>query len=109
MVDYYSILAQGVLGLAINNTQSRHQLYEHARTVVIEYLQTQDQQLSTLESIAEKIALEGAIMRLEAELRSPRTSSPKVAPLPDADAIPDFASLLRQPAEGGPPPDLLIL
>ncbi len=109
MLDYYPILADAVSGLAINNTQSRHELYEQARTVLIEYLQTQDPQLSKPEIIAEKIALEAAVIRLEAELRSPRKSSPKIAPRREANAIPDFASLLRQPAEVGPAPDLLIL
>jgi hypothetical protein len=87
MADYYSILARAVSGLDV---QARQELYEHARTVFIAQLRRQDPQLSALESIRQSIALETAVLRVEAESQSmPERHS-------DND-MPDFASLLREP------------
>ena len=73
MADYYSILARAVSGLATNNARARQELYEHARTFFIAQLRRQDPQLSALESIRQSIALETAILRVEAESRSERS------------------------------------
>ena len=75
MVDYYPILARAVSGLATNGAQARQELFEHARTVLIAHLKRQDPQISAAESIAERIAFEAAILRLEAEWRSTQNQS----------------------------------
>jgi hypothetical protein len=108
MADYYPVLTRAVSGLATNNAQARRELYEHARTVFIAQLRRQDSQLSALETIRESIAFEMAILRVEAESlsmpeRRPETFADYV-PLPDANDIADFASLLREPVEVGPAP-----
>jgi hypothetical protein len=99
MADYYPILARAVSGLATNNAQARQELYEHARTVFIAQLRRQDPQLSTLESIRQSIALETAILRVEAESQSMPERHPETFA---DDDISDFASLLREPTLPAP-------
>jgi hypothetical protein len=104
MADYYSILAGAVSRLATNNAQARQELYESARTILIAQLRRKDPQISTLGTMSERVAFETAILRVEAESRSER--SPETfadyVPLRDANDIPDFASLLREPALPAP-------
>jgi hypothetical protein len=98
MVNYYSILAGAVSRLATNNAQARQELYESARTILIAKLRRKDPQMS-LGTMGERVAFETAILRVEAESRSER--SPETfadyVPLRDANDVPDFASLLREP------------
>ena len=104
MADYYSILARAVSRLATNNAQTRQELYEHARAILIAQLRRKDPQISALGTMGEQVALETAILRVEAESRSAR--SPETfadyVPLRDANDIPDFASLLREPVLPAP-------
>jgi hypothetical protein len=39
MADYYPVLARAVSSLAVNNAQTREELYEHARTVLVAELE----------------------------------------------------------------------
>jgi hypothetical protein len=96
MADYYSILARAVSRLATNTAQTRQELYEHARAILIAQLRRKDPQISALGTMGEQVALETAILRVEAESRSARS------PLRDANDIPDFASLLREPVLPAP-------
>ena len=89
MADYYSILAGAVSRLATNNAQARQGVYEYARTILIAHLDRR--QISALETVGERVAFETAILRVEAESLSERS------PETFRDAIPDFASLLREP------------
>lgn len=106
MVDYYSILAPAVSGLATNSAQGRQELFEHARTILIAHLN--DRQILAAESIVERIGFEAAILRLEAEWRSTQFQSlSRIAPL--ANDMPEFASLLRQFTEVWPAPNKLLV
>jgi hypothetical protein len=104
MADYYSILARAVSRLATNKAQTRQELYEHARAILIAQLRRRDPQISALGIMGEQVAFETAILRVEAESRS--ESSPEMSadyvPLRDANDIPDFASLLREPVLPAP-------
>jgi len=121
LADYYPILARAVSQLATDNSQARQEMYEHVRTILITQLR-KDQRISGLGIIDERIALESAILKLEAELpslddRRPETFDTNI-PLHDAhdeiensfraaknssDIAFDFASLLREPASPAPP------
>jgi hypothetical protein len=98
MADYYSILAGAVSRLATNNAQARQGVYEYARTILIAHLDRR--QISALETVGERVAFETAILRVEAESLSERSleTIADYASLRDANDIPDFASLLREPA-----------
>jgi hypothetical protein len=67
MADYYPILARAVSRLATNNPQARQEVYEHARTILVAQLRSQDPELSALNIMSERVALEGAILRVETE------------------------------------------
>jgi hypothetical protein len=132
MADYYPILARAVSRLTTNNDQARQELYEHARTILDAQLLRQDPQISAPEH--ERIALEMAIVRVEAESPSMRERGPETladyVPLHANDKteipfdpvrelhgdkeprsedgtpgwLPDFASRLREAAEAPPAP-----
>jgi hypothetical protein len=72
MADYYPILARAVSRLATNKAQARHEVYEHARTILVVQLRSQ---ASALNIMSERVALEGAILRVETETRSVRSPS----------------------------------
>ena len=93
MADYYSILARAVSRLETNNAQVRQELYEYARAILYAHFDRSDPQISALGVIDERVEFETAILRLEAESRSRPERSPETF----RDAIPDFASLLREP------------
>ena len=67
MADYYPILARAVSRLATNNAQARQEVYGHARTILVAQLRSQDPELSALNIMSERVALEGAILRVETE------------------------------------------
>jgi hypothetical protein len=132
MADYYPILARAVSRLTANNDQARQELYVHARTILDAQLPRQDPQISAPEH--ERVALEMAILRVEAESSSMRERSSETfadyVPLPANDKteilfdsvgelhgdkeltaedgtsgwLPDFASRLREAAEAPPAP-----
>jgi hypothetical protein len=99
MANYYSILARAVSRLATNNAQTRQELYEHARAILIAQSRGKDPQISALGTMGEQVAFEAAILRVEAESRSERSSETFAdhVPLSDANDMLDFASLLREP------------
>ena len=62
MADYYPILARAVSSLAINNAETRQEVFDRARTVLAEELSRQ--QKSALEILRERSVLETAIWRI---------------------------------------------
>jgi MoxR-like ATPase len=98
MADYYSILARAVSRLETNNAQVRQELYEYARAILNAHFDRSDPQISALGVIDERVEFETAILRVEAESPSRSERSPETF----RDAIPDFASLLREPVLPAP-------
>ena len=120
--DYYPILSRAVSRLPTNSAQARQELYERARTILLAQLGRQE--ISELGAVGERVVLETAILKVEAEAQSQGEIAPEAfadsVPLHDADdkledsvvgelpkaprpengktALgPDFASLLREP------------
>src|SRR5262249_54928901 len=73
--DYYPILARAVSRLAINNAQARQELYERARTVLVTELGRQE--MPALGTVGERIVLETAILKVEAESQSQGEAKPE--------------------------------
>jgi hypothetical protein len=84
MADFYPILARAVSCLPPDDVQARRDLYVRARTIVIEQLRSRGLQGAALEAIREQAALETAIGRVEAEVRTTRTRMNGMAALPPA-------------------------
>src|SRR5947209_10854464 len=105
MADYYPLVAKAVAGLEKNTGEGRRLLYERARSALVAQLRgMNDPPLTEAEITRERLALEEAIRKVEAEAArrgrdAPRPEAP--APKPEADAA---APLPPKPAPA-PPPD----
>ena len=68
MADYYPLIARAVAGLDPNASgESRRALYERARTALISQLRSVEPALSEAEITRERLALEEAVRKVEAE------------------------------------------
>jgi hypothetical protein len=100
MTDYYPLLKRAVEGLEKSTGEARRTLYERARTALVDQLRGMTPPLAEAEITRERLALEEAVRKVEAEaarqLREPRPAPPPppgpppTPPprLPDAPAAP---------------------
>ena len=77
MADYYPVLVRAVSRLPDNNAQTRHEIYQRARAIVLEELRKQDPKKIP----PERTQLEAAILRLESECAA-RERPARRAPAP---------------------------
>jgi hypothetical protein len=75
MTDYYPLIARAVTALEKNTGEARRGLYERARGALVAQLRGLDPPLTEAEITRERLALEEAIRRVEAE--SARRSRPE--------------------------------
>ncbi|HET7679747.1 MAG TPA: hypothetical protein VFK79_06385 [Xanthobacteraceae bacterium] len=86
MADYYPLIARAVTGLDKRTGEARRALYERARTALVTQLRGVEPALSEADITRERLALEEAIRKVEAEAaRRPRQESPES---PRANAVP---------------------
>src|SRR5207248_2352567 len=96
MSDYYPLIARIVAGLDSNTGEARRALYGRARAALCEQLRGVNPPLTDSQITQERLSLEAAIRRFEAEaIRRPRDAP--VAAVPDEPAKP-------RPLENAPPP-----
>jgi len=85
--DYYPILARAVSRLPTNSAQARQELYERARTILLTQLGRKE--IAELGAVGERVILEAAILKVEAEAQSRWEIAREVfadsIPLHDAD------------------------
>ena len=92
MADYYPLVAKAVAGLEKNTGEGRRLLYERARTALVAQLRgMNDPPLTEAEITRERLALEEAIRKVEAEAArrgrdAPRPEAPAAPAAPAADA-----------------------
>ena len=67
MADYHPLIARAVAGLEKNTGDGRRALYERARSALIAQLRSTEPALSESEITRERLALEEAIRKVEAE------------------------------------------
>ena len=67
MADYYPLIARAVAGLDKNTGDARRGLYERARTALVAQLRSVDPALNESDITRERLALEEAIRKVEAE------------------------------------------
>jgi len=95
MADYYPLVQRAVAGLANSNGEIRRALYERARTALVNQLRSADPPLDESEITRERLALEEAIRKVEAEAaKQPRQPA-------EAEAVPAASA---PPPEEAPPP-----
>jgi hypothetical protein len=84
MTDYHPLISRAVEGLERNTGEVRRALYERARTALVTQLRAVEPPLSESDITRERLALEDAIRKVEAEaarnsraeLRQPRAAPP---------------------------------
>src|SRR5437764_13460720 len=91
MADYYPLVAKAISGLEKNTGEGRRALYERARTALVAQLRgMSDPPLTEAEITRERLALEEAIRKVEAEAarrgREPRAEAVAPKPEPAAEA-----------------------
>ncbi len=79
MADYHPLIARAVEGLANNTAEARRTLYERARAALVAQLRGIDPPLSEAEITRERLALEDAIRKVEAEAVRKARSEPQPA------------------------------
>src|SRR4051812_34486031 len=91
MADYYPLVAKAVAGLEKNTGEGRRLLYKRARSALVAQLRgMNDPPLTEAEITRERLALEEAIRKVEAEAarrgRDAPRPEPSAAPKPGPDA-----------------------
>ncbi len=99
MADYQPLIARAVDGLGTSTGEARRALYERARAALVSQLRSIEPALTEADITRERLALEDAIRKVEAEsVRKARGERP--APLRSAPAT---ARMPAQPAAPVPP------
>ena len=99
MADYHPLISRAVEGLGNNTSDARRTLYERARAALVAQLRGIDPPLSEAEITRERLALEDAIRKVEAEsVRKARTE-----PRPGPVAPRAVNALNRQPVGSAAP------
>ena len=81
MADYYPLVAKAVAGLEKNTGEGRRALYERARTALVAQLRgMNDPPLTEAEITRERLALEEAIRKVEAEAARRGRDAPRPEP-----------------------------
>jgi hypothetical protein len=108
MADYYPLINKAVAGLDKSTGEARRALYERARTALVTQLRGVQPALSESDITRERLALEEAIRKVEAEAaRKSRFDAPPERKRADRSDIPDpfkAAPPKREP-ERSPPDD----
>jgi len=117
MADYHPLIARAVAGLPKNTGEERRALYERARQALVTQLRSVQPALEESEITRERLALEEAIRKVEAEsarqareaarpmIKRPEIPRREEAPRPPAAPRPETASpgVPRPPAAPRPP------
>lgn len=101
MANYYPLIAKAVAGLEKNTGETRRTLYERARGALVNQLRSVNPPLSESDITRERLALEEAIRKVEAEaVRRARVGAAPSAP----ERPPPGEPPAGRPAEPGAPP-----
>ncbi|BCJ89905.1 hypothetical protein IZ6_06400 [Terrihabitans soli] len=75
MADYYPVLTRAISGLDPNTAETRRGVYERARQAIVKQLRGYDPPLSESEITKERLNLEEAVRRIEAEHRAQQNAT----------------------------------
>jgi hypothetical protein len=106
MADYYPLVAKAVAGLEKNTGEGRRALYERARSALVAQLRgMNDPPLTEAEITRERLALEEAIRKVEAEAaRRGRSDPPRPEPPKPADVPRDLDAPAKPARDAGAAP-----
>ncbi|MFG1298099.1 hypothetical protein [Xanthobacter variabilis] len=100
MADYYPLLARAISSLPQNTAEARKAVFDRARTALLRQLRGVDPPLPEGEITRERLGLEEAIRRLEAEYAPQDNEKPEVAAEPVGEAV------APEPVAPPAPPDV---
>jgi hypothetical protein len=109
MADYQPLIARAVEGLENNTGENRRALYERARAALVAQLRSVQPALEEGEITRERLALEEAIRKIEADAvrralpDEPVKAAPEEAPTLRDQALRNFRETMAE-VEGGEPP-----
>jgi hypothetical protein len=105
MAEYYSLIVKAVAGLEKNTGEARRALYERARTALVAQLRGVTPELSESDITRERLALEEAIRKVEAEsARKARLEQPRASPPARNRAIEALRAEETARVAAAPPP-----
>src|SRR5437016_1829919 len=105
MADYYPLVAKAVAGLEKNTGEGRRALYERARTALVAQLRgMNDPPLTEAEITRERLALEEAIRKVEAEAARRGRDAPKPPPPQSPTDTRDLDAIMPRSNAAPPPP-----
>lgn len=112
MADFYPILARAVAGLTDPSPEARRAIFERARTALLTQLRSLDPPLGEAEIMRERLSLDEAMARIEAEHgdAAPPAQAPYAEASPPPPATPEPPRLPTPepgPAASGPAPAAL--
>jgi hypothetical protein len=101
MADYYPLISRAVAGLDDNTGENRRALYERARAALLAQLRNAEPSLDEEQISRERLALEEAIRRIEADASAPSKPETEEEPRPSLrdQALRDFHKTVAE-AEG---------
>lgn len=101
MADFHPILARAIAGLTDKSPEARRAVYDRARTALLAQLRSLDPPLSEADITRERLSLDEAVSRIEAEIALAEAIEPSLPPL-SADEAP--AAAAAPPARPQPEP-----
>ena len=105
MADYYPLVAKAIAGLEKNTGEGRRALYERARTALVAQLRgMNDPPLTEAEITRERLALEEAIRKVEAEAARRGRDAPKPAPPQSPTDTRDLDAIMPRSPPPAPAP-----
>src|SRR5581483_9752554 len=107
MADYHPLIARAVEGLGTSTGEARRGLYERARAALVSQLRGIDPPLSEADITRERLALEDAIRKVEAESvrKARQTATPLRPPIPPRPAAPAARPAPQPPVATSPRPE----
>jgi hypothetical protein len=106
MADYHPLIARAVDGLGTSTGETRRALYERARAALVAQLRGIEPPLSEADITRERLALEDAIRKVEAETVRKARAEPRPPPPPLARSSPPSGARpqVSPPQPPAPPP-----
>ncbi|WP_020179727.1 hypothetical protein [Methylopila sp. M107] len=104
MADYFPVISRAVSGLDPNTGEARRKVYERARAAIVKQLRAIDPPVAEEDISRERMQLEEAIRRVEAEAagrESPASPAP-AAPKPAAPRVADPQPAPKAPVSAAP-------
>lgn len=104
MADFHPILARAIAGLTDKSPEARRAVYDRARAALLAQLRSLDPPLSEADITRERLSLDEAVSRIEAEIALAEAIEPSLPPLPLDEPPPAPARAQPEPKPRQPVP-----